>query len=290
MTNNLAIALLVFQLAALLSPQGDPADGDPADDSKAAITLCSALSGLRDGDQVDVELSGTYQVGYETSVFFQREHPVCVADVEPSTWVEFLPKVLDSNRDFQELLEKEGRADVTFAGRLMGPREAGPDDPSFPVMGAYANRIANRRYGHMNAFRTQLMVGRILSFRSVEPGTPHYGEWAQPRRRSPLLIAAELPKYPAAAQKAGIEGTVIVDVRVENGVVVASEPIAGDRVLAAEVVANLGTWRFDPGVTTRFTTTFSFELERRLSGADANPRLELRLPEYARVVGAENGW
>jgi hypothetical protein len=278
-------AALFFQLATSPAPR----------DSRSVVeqsttSLCSALGQLRDDDHLEVVLSGIYQVGYETSVFFQREHPQCVLDVEPSTWVEFLPNVVDSVPGFERLIEREGWAQVTFAGTLEGPRKVGPDDPSLPVMGSYANRIAHRRYGHMNAFRTQFVITQILRFSSVAPGTPRYGEWAQPRKSWPLLIAAELPKYPAAAQKAGIEGTVTVDVRVENGMVVATEPIAGDRVLAAEVVANLHTWRFESGVATRFTTTFDFELERRPSGVDTNTRLELHLPEYARIVGAENGW
>ena len=251
-------------------------------------SLCGALGQVGTGDRIEVSLSGIFEVSYETEVFYDPGQRVCAVDVEPATAVVLPPDLVGG--DFSRLLERDHRAYVTFEGILQGPKMVGQDDPSLPIMLSYMNRSAGRRYGHMGSFRTQLVVKRVLASTPVSKGAPRYGEWAMPRSRAPELRGAELPTYPETAQRAGIEGVVQAEVRVENGRVMASEILLGDRLLGQAVLANIGTWRFDPTVNARFNTTFVFELERRLTGADQNPRIELHLPEYVRVVGAENGW
>ncbi len=241
------------------------------------------------GDRVRVVLSGIYEASFENSIFYEPEHRDCAFDVQPVTPVDFSTRI-ENDSGFQGLVKRDHRATVTFEGVLEGSRPAKPDDLSLPVMLAYMNRIIGCRYGHMDAFRTRLMVERILSASPVPAGTLRIGEWASPRRPAQLITGARLPKYPEAAQKAEISGVVLVEIHVEKGRVLATEAVAGDRLLSVAALENIRTWEFEPTVTARFTTRFDFELERRLTDSDQNPRIELHLPEYVKVVAAENGW
>jgi hypothetical protein len=254
-----------------------------------ATSLCDALSRISAGDRVEVSVSGIYEANYEQAVLYDPAHRLCILDVQPATAIEFADTTVSS--EFERLIERDHRAVVTFEGVLAGPSKTGADDPSLPVVMAYANRIANRRHGHMNAFRTQLTVTKMVRFSPVPKSVPRYAESAiKQAADAPVVVRGELPSYPVAAQKAGITGIVVLEVRIHNGQVVAVELKSGDRLLGSAAQDNVRTWRFEETVEAAFAATFVFELERRMTGSDQNPRLELHLPRYVRVIGKENGW
>jgi TonB family protein len=260
-------------------------------DANGSETLCQALGRTSPGDRHVVTVSGIYTVSYEFAILYDPATPLCEIDVQPDTAVEF-DDGLRLEPDLERLLKTDRRAYVVVRGELWGPKPVGDDDISLPPMISYAERTAGRRYGHLNAFRTRLVIKDVLSFQPVEPETPAYGETSTTRPKSalPIVLSAELPQYPPAAQRAGITGTAVVEVRVESGRVAEVTPTQGDRILLAGAVESVKTWTFDPSVDTSFATTFVFQLEPRPSGGNQNSRIESRLPTVIIVTGAANQW
>lgn len=253
------------------------------------IPLCRALESIRPGEILPVVVSGVYQVAYEAQEFFDPEEPTCNGRVQPATWVEFAPTV-PTNRELKILLQRSRRAHVTFQGRLFGPGVVPPDDPSLPFAAAFARRISGRRYGHLDLFRTQLVVEAILEVGPMPAGVPW--EWGGKPDSLPAVLSPQhldVPKYPAAARKLGIAGEVVVDVDVVAGRVAATNVRAGDRVLAFDAVANIRTWQFDPGTYASFTTTFVYQLETRRAG-DEQLRIELHLPYSVTITAPRYDW
>jgi hypothetical protein len=253
--------------------------------------LCDVLGRIQPGERIPVTLTGIYVVSYEHQLFYDPETPTCVVDVQPVTWLDF-SEDFSADRRFDEHIRSEKRVWATFTGILWGPGEVKDDDLSAPTMIAYANRIANRRYGHMNAFRTRFVVEGVKNVRRVPNDMPSYGEWAARRWKSdtPRLSSSEVPRYPPAAQNVGISGPVIVEIAVADGQARTTKVISGDRILVDAVLANIATWRFETSVATTFTTTFVFELQRTPTGADQNAELDLKLPTFARITAPMNGW
>jgi hypothetical protein len=81
-----------------------------------------------------------------------------------------------------------------------------------------------------------------------------------------------------------VSGDVVVAVAVKEGKVVETNVLSGDRMLVSDVLANIGTWTFEPAANAQFTATFRFALELRRSGADQNLRIELNLPTFAKIA------
>jgi TonB family protein len=257
----------------------------PGDDK-----LCDVLGRIAAGEQIPVTFTGIYVVSYEHQLFYDPSTPNCAIDVQPVTWLEFSPNFKEDRR-FDEHLRSDRRVWGTFTGVLWGPGEVKPDDLSAPMMIAYANRIANRRYGHMNAFRTRFVVESVRDVRPVPKDAASYGTWARLRTKSdiPRLVDGQLPQYPPAAQNVGIAGPVVIEITVTAGAVQATNVKVGDRILVDAVLATVATWRFDPSVNTKFTSTFLFELRRTPTGADTNVELDLQLPTFARLSAPMNG-
>ncbi|MEZ5314125.1 MAG: TonB family protein, partial [Thermoanaerobaculia bacterium] len=112
----------------------------------------------------------------------------------------------------------------------------------------------------------------------------------RPGSSVPVLVSAGIPRYPAAAARAGIEDVVTVRVTVARGSVTGATAISGDRILAAAALEEIATWRFASDARAEFTSTFVFELHDAASGADRNLQLDLRLPSYAGISAARDGW
>lgn len=254
--------------------------------------LCDALSEIGAGERRRVTLSGIYAVGPEHATFYDPNELSCRVDVQPQTWVEFAPKV--RNEELERIIATQRsiagtrRAHVTFTGDLYGPGAVAPDDRSFPQMTAFANRVRNRRYGHLNAYRTKLLVMEVSDVRSVPDSAP----WPANRSLStmPVVERAEVPRYPQMAWNVGITGDVVLDVTVTDGRVSKAEVRSGDRMLSDEAVRNVQTWQFAPATNATFTTTFTYDVEHRLTGADRAPRIELRLPTTVHITAASNDW
>jgi hypothetical protein len=282
------LAIVLFAHEAVCAESESPR----IDFSSTEIGLCNALMLVAPGDNRSVVISGVYVVSAETQVLYDPAERLCVADVQPVTWVE-LPDTLKLDTELERLLAQDGRAWVTMKGTLCGPRPIGPDDLMLPPMVAYANRIARRRYGHLSMFRTQLVVDEIVSFKRVPPSLPSYGQSGLSRRienQPPSIVSGRLPRYPTAALSGGLSGVVVVLVTVSKGAVTATDVQFGDRLLVTETLETIKSWQFDAGVTASFTTVFAFELERRRSGGDKHIDMRLHLPSYARITAPADEW
>jgi TonB family protein len=285
---NSIVTHCVVAIAAITSTSagcGPPPRG-PVD---RPVALCQVLQGVQPGERIPVRIGGIYVVGYEHQVLYDPKQPSCNANIQPATWVEFATGAA-RDEGLERLLRESGRALVTFDGELYGPGAVGPDNLSLAPNVAFANRVAASRYGHLSAFRTKLVVDKIVSVAAVPDSQPSDAVWAEPAGSGgPDPVSADLPRYPPLARRAGISGEVVIEVTVKEGRVASVEVKRGDRMLAAEAVANIHTWHFAAGADDSFTTTFVFQLERRSAG-DQQPRMELHLPDSVRITAASYDW
>ncbi len=254
--------------------------------------LCDLLATISDGESRTVVLTGVYAASYEHAIFYDPTTPKCKADVQPETWVEFAPGVA-SDELTEMLRRREGsweprRVFVTFTGELYGPGAVDPDDVSLPQLAAFANRTRNRRYGHLNGYRTKLVVTRVETVKSAPESVPSPS--ARFTGTTPVVESADVPRYPEMARNAGITGEVVLDVAVIGGQISNVEARSGDRMLTSEAIRNVKTWRFAADTSGKFTTRFSFNVESRDTGASTAPRIELQLPDHVRITAARNGW
>lgn len=236
-----------------------------------------------------VVVSGMYKVGHEFREFFDPDQPRCTRDVQPATWVEFDEGV--ESAELARTLEAYGRPRVTFSGNLYGPGVVKPDGPALPFAAALAERLKGRRYGHLNTFRTKLVVLSIVDVRAPPETDPWQwtGEQQSSEPRSTVPEFLGLPRYPDRARELGIIGEVTIRVVVEDEKVVTAEILSGDRLLAQDATRNVQTWMFAPGTKTEFTTTFVYELEWLTNPAPREVVL-FDLPALVKVTGARTGW
>src|SRR3954468_1257515 len=61
--------------------------------------LCEALANIRAGERRAVTITGIFVAGYEYTTFYDPNEPMCRADVQPETWIEFLPGVRSGELD-----------------------------------------------------------------------------------------------------------------------------------------------------------------------------------------------
>ena len=98
------------------------------------------------------------------------------------------------------LLTKGGAAKVLVTGVLHGPRAVATSPKAAPELNARAV-ATNRRYGHLNMFRTELLVDRVLSAEPAPPGKA--ADWnAIPAGSAPRVPSARMPSYPELARAA----------------------------------------------------------------------------------------
>lgn len=288
---SMAALLLISCLSAATQSLQVPHEGTHAAQEER---LCEALENIRAGERRAVTISGIFVIGYEYATFYDPNEPMCRSDVQPETSIEFVPSVKSDELN-SALKRRDGdwssrRAYVTFTGELYGPGAVAPDDLSFTPILAYANRTRNRRYGHLNGFRTKLVVSAVRGVKSV----PESVAWDQPSGRSrpstPVVEHAEVPRYPEMAWNVGITGKVILDVTVSGGQVSNAEVKSGDRMLSSEAARNVKTWHFAPDTNATFTTTFTYDVEHRQTGSSRAPRIELQLPSAVHITAASNDW
>jgi Gram-negative bacterial TonB protein C-terminal len=280
--------LLAVCLLAILSSSSDTAGQAPT--TYQPLRLCEALESVRPGEHLPVHVSGVYAVGPESQVLYDPDHLECPTSIQPATWVDFR-KALDGPEGFDRILQRDRRVRAIFDGELYGPGRLGADDLSLPPQLALINRIRGRRYGHLNLFRTKLVVDKIVSFEAVPANTP----WpaAEPNPSDDIarrLRHADLPLYPNLALRSGIAGTVLVQVTVENGNVVKAEAKSGDRILTESAVADVKTWQFEAGTNASFTAEFVYATERRRAADRAETRVEAQLPRFVRITAASVDW
>ncbi len=157
---------------------------------------------------------------------------------------------------------------------------------------AYANRVAERRYGHLGAFRTKFFVEDILKVDAVPDSLPWAAVWHEAPDASGRVAVefGELPQYPPRAQRVGLSGDVIVEFSVEGGLVSTVSVVSGDRLLAEAAVANVKSWRFDSQLQARLTTVFSFKLERSSRDRFEGTRVIAELPKHVTLIAPRDDW
>lgn len=254
--------------------------------------FCGALSAVERGGVLPVELRGAVLLGFELQVFFDPNQVKCELDIQPSSWLEFSPssrgelgRLRGSKSDSEILL-------VSLRGDLEGPPVLGPDRPELSESLAYVQRTAGSGYGHGNAFRTRIIVREILSASpapsdlSVRPVVSR-SSYSESRLD---ILHAELPVYPARAQRAGLEGDVEVQFSVRDGRLEGSAVVSGDRMFHDEARTFVHGLRFDPRASFRQTLRIEYRLERRLMSEHRNARIELDLPGLVRITAARDDW
>jgi TonB family protein len=289
MTFSISLAAGVLANSAFLAVAAGAAQNASSVTKPAATPLCAALQSVDRGQQVPIVVSGIYAVGHETQILYDPQQPSCEEDVQPSTWVE-VAKGADTTL-LTRLIEEDRRAYVTFEGTLFSPAPLKPGTPKLPDKWSASDRMRGTRYGHMNAFRTQIVVTRVDTAARVPVSTP-WNTASFPSdlsQRELQLLHAELPFYPYGARLAGLEGEVQVEVTLKEGKVVATHVISGDRALAAAAVENIKTWTFSTDANQRFTTRFLYVLERRFGKLNSQ-KIELDVPTLVRITAPRNGW
>lgn len=284
------LAFAIVALALFKCPTHAQAVATAHAEGGTAIDVCSVLQMIEPGDRIFVTVAGIYSQGYEHRIFYDGNQPLCDGEVQPSTWVEFATGKTAAG-ELEEILRRSRRASVVFRGEIFGPALLGPDDSTLPVNVAYANRIADRRYGHLSSFRTKLVVSEVVEAKPVPDATPWGGVWHKPPAATEVLTVkqAAMPKYPALARRAGLEGIVLVEVTVENGEVVATSVVAGDRLLSASAVSDIETWKFAEELQARFITTFSYQLRTRAVDA-SDSQVVAELPRRVTVMASADNW
>ena len=261
----------------------------PAWAQAARVTLCEALAEIKAGEQRSIEVVGLYTFGFEHQILYDPEEPRCRWNVQPATWVEFSAET--DVGGLSRAIGKSDRALVTMRGVLYGPQLPQPDSPKLPGEIASGIRVSNRGYGHLNVFRTKLVVDAVVDARAVPASVPRMVEWNSfPLESIPRILSALMPTYPHFARFGGIEGAVEIRVTIRDGVVTETQVLSGERILADDTLKNIRSWRFAEKANSSFVTRFVYELERREAGANTNARVDAQLPTFVRVIGASNDW
>jgi hypothetical protein len=147
---------------------------------------------------------------------------------------------------------------------------------------------------------TRILLGVTL-LSAAAWGQAHPGQKAV-AQHYPHLIRAEVPLYPPLARTLNVTGIVEIQVVVEKGVVtdtqVKSVVIASQNgsplndegtkkvgaFLSNPALANLKTWQFQPEDRATFVVTYTFQIEGQETSAPENPRVELDLPLFVKVI------
>jgi hypothetical protein len=110
------------------------------------------------GDHLTVEVAGVYRVGFEQNVLTDATCP------QESTAVEFDRRSERNNKKLGELLGRDRQTYVVFQGEFYGPPLP---DPKLPEA---LRKAVVPGWGHLAAFRTQLVVRAIRDVRPARPG------------------------------------------------------------------------------------------------------------------------
>jgi TonB family protein len=136
------------------------------------------------------------------------------------------------------------------------------------------------------------VVQKVIEASQVSDAMPSTELWhrAAASSAAPMVSGADTPSYPSLALNAGITGTVVVNVTVNDGEITSTTVESGDRMLAAGAIQNIKSWHFAEGTSQTVTATFIFEVERRDVGANPNPKIEMQLPSLVRITAASRDW
>jgi TonB family protein len=94
--------------------------------------------------------------------------------------------------------------------------------------------------------------------------------------------------YPALAHAARREGTVVVQVKLDNsGYVVSARAISGSKMLIPDTLSNVRKWRFHPNSKKTAVVIYEFHLVEGKCNAGKNGLFVLRGPNVATVTTCE---
>ena len=257
--------------------------------------LCGILEIIEPGEEVSLVLTGVY--GWRWDLLYSPGHHECLLDTQPSTYVEFPEEVKKKYHAEYEKLKKlgskDGDARVILEGSLQGQKIAKEDEAHLAPRVSYANRAADSRYGFHNWSRTKFVVNAIRSVERIPDVEDLPVGRVHPIHNPPgslVLNGAELPGYPKFARKIGIQGKVIIQAKIENGLVTDLEVLAGDRMLSEEAVKNMRTWKFPPEINRSISTSFVYRLEPRSPEERHRIEVDFNLPRRVTIVGSVNAW
>ncbi len=279
--------LIYFYLLASQVVRGQQTPPKPSGFSERERDFCDALARAVAGAEIEVQVSGVIKLGEESRLFYDPDEPECRFDLQPVAAVDFL-----QGEDFSKLrglLKKYGKAKVDVEGTLYGPLSLKPDEAELPLIAAFINRIKGRRYGHMDIFRTKLLVRHVGRAERLKTDIPPP---VISRRETPALNPLEfmIPVYPEAARHAGIEGDVVMRLTVTGGRAASIHLLAGDRIFEHPITEAIEHWRFDAQAKGTLDSIFSFRLEQRLSGSNRDPRIEATPPHFMRITAPGDYW
>jgi TonB family protein len=273
-----AVSLLVTASSIAIAQNSAPV-------SENVLSLCQALEQVKTGDHQTLTVSAIYTSGAEDSFLYD---PQCHAG-EPSTWVEFAPK-LKSRHKLERILEiSSNRAYVQFEGEFFGPKPINPDTSLPEVI-----RKSGRHYGQLGGYKTMLRVDSIKQMEPVPNGVPFF-QWPKESNASalpeatggelPVVSHADVPLYPQMARIAHITGTVQVEVTIKNGVMANTEvKSSAPPMLVNATLENLKTWKFTPDANATFRITYIYEVEKEGTASPGNPRIEMQLPNLIKIT------
>jgi hypothetical protein len=103
---------------------------------------------------------------------------------------------------------------------------------------------------------------------------------------SAIVLHAEVPQYPSLAIAGHLSGTVHLHVMVEDGAVEKAESDSESQllILIKAATENVKTWRFAPGTKGTFDVLYTFELRKDEGVVPENPRIEMQLPTFVKLV------
>jgi hypothetical protein len=268
--------VIAFVSAALLSCTVVRArDGMPRD-------LCDVLREIETGEESDVIVSGMYVEGPETRVLYSAD---CGGRFQPATWVELSAPTIDVEH-LRSVLANFGQAHVILRGTLYGPKQAA-NLGGTPAGIAEASQVSQRRYGHLNLFRTQLVVHEIVN---VEGSKTTGGPQLVERDQAPRLVRAELPLYPPAARAADVSGEVRLELQVRDGVVASVRSLSGHVLLARTARESVRTWAFSKGESFKATVVFDYRLVDDENVEAGTLQIKTDLPARVTITESRSKW
>jgi len=136
------------------------------------VAYCELAKNPNSYDHQLVETDGIYTEGAEIMSFYN----LSCAKSEMSSWVDHSEDIRKSSspeslQKMDDFLNTDGRAHIIAVLKFDGPKpvsiHAGTSDGLANVM-----RGTNSRYGHMNQFRTRVLLTKIISAEPVPASTP----------------------------------------------------------------------------------------------------------------------
>lgn len=281
-----ACIALAFVFASSTPPNAHAAAAGVSFDE---ASLCEALDSIASGEQRHVRVSGVFRRGFEHATLAA---PNCSRNVQPLTWVEFE----SGAAGMEELLAAQtlhGAVLVVVSGTLHGPIKTEPGPQFHPKVRA---RLRVQRHGHLNGYRTKLVVSNVENVTAPVPGailtTVDSMRSSSPagEQKFPTVTGGQAPTYPQLARINNTEGDVELELVILDGRVADARIISGDELLGNHAVGEARSWQFEPNVGCRVFTKFSYRLEKRSPDENQNPNIEMQLPQRVTLVAPPYKW